>query len=107
MDANVLIQAWQKYYAPKYCPDYWKVLDELGAQGIIFLPQMVYQEIIRTDDDLAEWLKKSRIPVHKIDAGVTARWKKILAANPLHEFLVDNTKQRSLADPLGDSPCVE
>ncbi len=23
LDANVLIQAWQKYYSPKICPGYW------------------------------------------------------------------------------------
>ena len=58
LDANVLIQAWQKYYSPKICLDYWTVLNELGSKGRIFLPQMVYEEITRTDDDLAKWLKK-------------------------------------------------
>jgi hypothetical protein len=38
LDANVLIQAWQKYYNPKFCPDYWRVLIELGNQGTIFIP---------------------------------------------------------------------
>jgi hypothetical protein len=37
LDANVLIQAWQKYYSPKFCPDYWELLNELGKQGRIFL----------------------------------------------------------------------
>jgi hypothetical protein len=32
LDANVLIQAWQKYYSPKFCPDYWNVLIDLGNQ---------------------------------------------------------------------------
>jgi hypothetical protein len=38
LDANVLIQAWQKYYNPKFCPDYWKILTELGKNGKIFIP---------------------------------------------------------------------
>ena len=29
LDANVLIKAWESYYAPKFCPSYWTVLDEL------------------------------------------------------------------------------
>ena len=37
LDSNVLIQAWQKYYNPKYCPEYWDVLNELGKQEIIFI----------------------------------------------------------------------
>ncbi len=32
LDANALIQAWQKYYAPRICPDYWEVLNELGIK---------------------------------------------------------------------------
>jgi len=99
LDANVLIQAWQKYYSPKICPDYWGVLDDLGMKDIIFLPQMVYEEITRTDDDLTKWLKSSNIPKYKIDEPVTECLKKIYEKDPVHKFLVDNTKQRSLADP--------
>ncbi|RPI78943.1 MAG: DUF4411 family protein [Desulfobacteraceae bacterium] len=99
LDANVLIQAWQKYYSPKICPDYWVVLNELGVQGKIFLPQMVFEEITRTDDDLSKWLKESNIPKYKIDTAVTECLKSIYAKNPVHKHLVDNTKQRSLADP--------
>lgn len=99
LDTNVLIQAWQKYYSPKICPDYWNLLDSLGTQDIIFMPEMVYDEIVRTDDDLSRWLKKSKIPIKKIDEGVTKCLKDIYSADPNHKFLVDNTKARSLADP--------
>ncbi|MBI4650525.1 DUF4411 family protein [Candidatus Desantisbacteria bacterium] len=99
LDANVLIQAWQKYYSPKICPNYWDVLNDLGLQDKIFIPQMVYEEIVRTDDDLSKWLKVSNIPAYKVDQPVTECLKKIYAKNSEHKKLVDNTKQRSLADP--------
>jgi predicted nucleic acid-binding protein len=99
LDTNVLIQAWQKYYAPNICPDYWSLLDDLGSKGIIFIPQMVSEEIYRTDDDLSKWLKNSRLPISKIDTNVTNFLKSIYSAHPSHVHLVDNTKQRSLADP--------
>lgn len=99
LDANVLIQAWQKYYSPKICPDYWGLLDYLGTQNIVFIPEMVYDEIVRTDDDLSKWLKSSKIPIKKIDEQVTKCLKDIYSADPNHKFLVDNTKARSLADP--------
>src|ERR1700722_1970329 len=89
LDANVLIQAWQKYYSPKLCPDYWALLSELGKNQIIFLPEMVSEEITRTEDDLAKWLKSSGIPVHKIDEPVTLFLKKIYET-PAHRLLVDN-----------------
>jgi len=96
LDANVLIQAWQKYYNPKFCPDYWKVLIELGKSGKIFIPELVYEEIVRTEDDLSKWLKTSKIPIAKISEPITKHIRKILKDYPL---LVDNTKSRSLADP--------
>lgn len=99
LDANVLIQAWQKYYSPRICPNYWDMLDYLGTQNIIFMPEMVYDEIVRTDDDLSKWLKTSKIPIKKIDEQVTKCLKDIYSADPNHKFLVDNTKARSLADP--------
>lgn len=96
LDANVLIQAWQKYYNPRFCPDYWKVLIELGKNGKIFIPELVYEEIVRTEDDLSIWLKTSKIPIAKISEPITKHIRKILKYYPL---LVDNTKARSLADP--------
>ena len=60
LDANVLIQAWQKYYNPKFCPDYWNILIELGKRNKIFIPELVYEEITRTEDDLSKWLIASK-----------------------------------------------
>ncbi len=99
LDSNVLIEAWQKYYSPKFCPDYWAVLNKFGAEGRIFIPEMVYEEITRTEDDLSQWLKASEIPIRKIEQAVTECLQNIYSQNPLHKFLVDNTKARSLADP--------
>ncbi len=99
LDANVLIQAWQKYYSPELCPEYWDNLIELGKQGKIFIPNAVEDEIIRTEDDLSDWLKQSNIPIRQITEPVTSALQSIYRADPKHKFLVDNTKARSLADP--------
>ena len=105
LDANVLIQAWQKYYAPDLCPDYWDILNKLGSQGRIFIPEEVKNEIVvptekgKREDDLSKWLIRSSIPVHKPTEEVIKCWQRILQANPLHKLLVDNIKGRSLADP--------
>ena len=111
LDANVLIESWQKYYSPKLCPDYWVLLDELGKKNMIFIPDMVFQEITRTEDELTDWLKNSGIPVYKIDEPVTLCLKKVYE-NPVHRQRVDNVKKRSLADPwviahaLNENACV-
>lgn len=59
------MQAWQKYYSPKICPDYWHVLNHLGTAGRIFLAEEIKEEITRTDDDLSEWLNQARFPYGK------------------------------------------
>lgn len=99
LDTNILIQAWQKYYAPNFCIDYWSVLNQLGTSNRIFLPEEVKDEIVRTDDELAEWVKGCKIPIIKTNQRVTEILSKIYSAHPLHKYLVDNTKARSLADP--------
>jgi hypothetical protein len=96
LDANVLIQAWQKYYNPAFCPDYWEILTKLGTIGTIFIPELVYEEIVRTEDELSKWLKGSKIPINKISEPVTKHIRNILSDYPT---LVNNTKARSLADP--------
>jgi predicted nucleic acid-binding protein len=99
LDSNVLIQAWQKYYSPKLCPSYWDKLNQLGTEGKIFISQMVFDELTKTDDDLSKWVKESNIEVKTLTADVTNAVSQIYAADPLHKFLVDNKKGRSLADP--------
>ena len=105
LDANVLIQAWQKYYSPDLCSDYWDILNSLGNEGRIFIPEEVKNEIAvtddkeKTEDDLSKWLKRSSIPVHKATEEVIKCWQNILQANPNHKLLVDSAKGRSLADP--------
>lgn len=105
LDANVLIQAWQKYYSPNICADYWDVLNQLGKDERIFIPEEVKNEIVvgvdkeKEEDNLSKWLKSSSIPVQKLTEDVIKCWQTILQANELHKLLVDNVKGRSLADP--------
>ena len=92
LDANVLIQAWQKYYAPSICPTYWDILSDFGKVDKLFMHGLVYEEITRTEDDLSDWLKSSDIPIRKIDEDVTKCLQVIYNTNPNHKHLVDNTK---------------
>lgn len=99
LDANVLIQAWQKYYSPRFCPSYWELLNQLGEAYRIFLPQMVYEEIAKTEDDLKAWVDNCSIPIVEIDGPVSHCLQQIFTTNEIHKLLVDSTKQRSVADP--------
>ena len=99
LDANVLIQAWQNYYSPKICPDYWEVLNDLGKNGSVFVCEEIAKEIHGTEDDLSNWLKQSAIAVRKTDGNVTDCWKRIVDSHNDHQYLVAAAKGRSLGDP--------
>ena len=99
LDTNVLIEAWNNYYAPGLCPDYWTILNELGARKLIFTPQEVFDEIAKEDDELHNWLKTSQITIQQPNAEVCVNLKNIYDKDTSHVRLVDNTKKRSLADP--------
>ncbi len=99
LDTNVLIQAWDKYYSPDLCPDYWDLLNELGKNSKIFIPQLVFEEITRVEDELSKWLKTSKIPIQKINESITKNLKDIYSKDSSHQYLVSNNGQHSLADP--------
>ncbi len=107
LDANVLIQAWQKYYSPKFCPEYWEILDDLGKQSRIFLAEEIRDEITGTDDDLSAWLKSSSIPIRRTDGKVTSCWSSVLGAHTDHQYLVAEGKGRSLGDPWVISHAID
>jgi hypothetical protein len=112
LDTNVLIVAWNSYYSPDICPTYWDVLSSLGRKGLVYIPQAVAEEITRSDDELSHWLLNSDIPIQNYTEDITRCLSYIYESHPSHKHLVDNVKQRSLADPwviahaLSNKSCV-
>jgi len=96
LDTNIYIEAWNKYYSNDLCAEYWDVLDELARSGIIFSPDEVKREIEKIDDNLSKWIKGRPYFFKEIDLPVQEQLRKIMAS---HGRLVDNIKQRSVADP--------
>lgn len=60
VDSDVLIDAKNFYYAFDRVPRFWEFLDCKVREGIISIPEMVFEEIIRIDDELAYWVKQRR-----------------------------------------------
>ena len=96
LDSNVFIHAWNDYYAPDQCPEYWAILDELAKENRIFCCDEVRREIERHDDDLWRWLKARPHFVQEITADIQQHVRVILKHYPL---LVNSKKDRSMADP--------
>ncbi|MEA3496687.1 MAG: DUF4411 family protein [Bacteroidota bacterium] len=99
LDTNFFIEAWNKYYSPDFCSEYWEIIDELAKQGIVFITREVKKEIDKGDDNLRNWLKDKSYIVKPIDESVQLNLKKLYAKDKSHQYLANNIKNRSIADP--------
>ena len=60
LDSNVFIEGKKGPYAFDIAPRFWALIDELINDGQIACPQLVYDELLEVQDDLAGWAKKRR-----------------------------------------------
>ena len=57
LDANVLIEAKNRYYGFDICPGFWNWLDQQFAAGTIVSTVAIRDELLEHGDDLTEWAK--------------------------------------------------
>ncbi|HIE5440263.1 DUF4411 family protein [Serratia ureilytica] len=60
IDANVLIEAKNKYYHMDFCPAFWDWLLRCSAGGKIFSIKNVYDELVSGNDELKDWALQNR-----------------------------------------------
>lgn len=80
LDANVFIDAKNRYYGFNLCPGFWKWLDIAFAGGVLLSVKQVRDELLQRDDKLALWCKsRSKMFVETNDKG-TFESMKILSS---------------------------
>lgn len=60
LDSNVLIDASRDYYQIDRVPEFWIWLVRMGIQGRVKVPQEIYDEIMKGNEDLKEWLQENK-----------------------------------------------
>lgn len=63
LDANVFIEAKNRYYGFDLVPAFWTWLEEQAETGEIASTDMIYDELKDGGDDLANWVKDRRDPI--------------------------------------------
>lgn len=58
VDANVLIEAKNRYYAFDLAPGFWEWLNQMCVAGDVFSIEPVYDELRAGKDDLAVWAQE-------------------------------------------------
>ncbi len=57
LDANVFIEAKNRYYGFDFCPAFWDWLIQKNDEQIVFSIEAVYKELTEGNDDLSTWAK--------------------------------------------------
>ena len=58
LDSNVFITAKDKHYGLDFCPAFWEWLAESNSSGLLFSIEKVRKEILKQEDELADWCKR-------------------------------------------------
>ncbi len=68
LDANVFIEAKNRYYGFDLVPAFWTWLEEQAAAGEIASTDMIYDELKEGGDDLADWVKDRRDVIFRVSS---------------------------------------
>lgn len=80
VDSDVLIRAKNQHYGFDFAPGFWDWLEQANAAGVVHSIDAVYNELLRGNDDLAEWAKANKdffLPTTQVElASIAAvnRW---------------------------------
>ena len=57
LDANVFVEAKNRYYRFQICPGFWRWLELEKGQGRVCSVKPIYDELTKPKDDLSDWVK--------------------------------------------------
>lgn len=77
LDANVFIEAKNRYYGFDLAPGFWDWLDAAAEQGSIGSVRAVAEELIRGSDELAHWSREHPQAFFEPDAAVAAKLSEV------------------------------
>ena len=79
VDANVLIEAKNRYYAFDIAPGFWAWLDQACRQAVVCSLDAVQDELLQGGDELADWAEKNASFFHPLDQGSTEHFSALSA----------------------------
>ena len=77
LDANVFIEAKNRYYGFDLAPGFWEWLDAAADAGAIGSVRAVGEELARGGDELADWARAHPAAFHEPDTAVAAKLSEV------------------------------
>jgi hypothetical protein len=109
LDTNTFITPYRSFYGLDFCPGFWDFLDNEFVTGRVVSIEKVWDEIVRNDDPLSEWLR-ARIDKTKFidtsnEATIVDKYEDIaLWVNNNQQFL--DYAKRSFLQPEEADPWI-
>lgn len=101
LDANILIDAKNRYYGFNLCPGFWKWLDHAHEKGLILSVKKVRDELMERQDRLTLWCKPRSNMFVDTNDGKTFESQKILST-----WVIENYRPAAQAKFLGDADFI-
>ena len=79
VDANILIEAKNRYYGFDIVPGFWTWMEKLHADGLACSIEEVRNELLAGQDELAEWAKTHSAFFRPIDSAAAAKFAPLTA----------------------------
>lgn len=79
IDANVLIEAKNRYYAFDIAPGFWDWLDQAHRRSVACSIDAVHDELLQGNDELATWARANATFFRTIDQGTTQHFSGLTA----------------------------
>jgi len=100
LDANIFIEAQNRYYAFNLCPGFWDSLLHHNNMGNLESIDRVRKELLECKDNLATWSKKAAGLFSSTDSElVTTAYRDIIQWVQSQERFFDPAKSRFADDP--------
>src|SRR5690625_301994 len=98
VDANVLIEAKNRYYAFDIAPGFWAWLDQAHQHSVACSIDAVRDELLDGDDELSDWGRANAAFFRPIDQGTTRHFGDLTSWATSRSFT-----QAALADFTGNN----
>ena len=104
LDSNVFMTPSRSYYPFDFAQGFWRHMKTAVSSGDVFILDVVYDEIMKGKDDLAEWLKDTAVSQLKVqDLEVIREYANvqnyISACNLYKPQAIAEWAKRDIADP--------
>ena len=104
-DSNSFITPYNTYYPFDFAPGFWRRLGDEIQKGSIVVLDKVYDELVKGDDDLSQWMKSRKAfqTVTKTDKYTLAQYAKILEYIQSSEFYKGSALLEWAKDSVADA----